>query len=168
MEPGKGGAKAYALLREALRETGMVGIAKVVIKARQHLAAVKPNENALLLEIMRFADELVEPKSLDLPSDSSVRKAEMGMAKELIDQMSEKWHPDKYKDDYKSSLLNLIEDKIKHGGKSTAKAKTKAKKPTNVIDLAAVLKESLKETSKRGRAKPKGKAASKVKHKHAA
>jgi DNA end-binding protein Ku len=81
MEPTKGGGKAYALLRETLRETGKVGVAKVVIKTRQYLAAVKPTGNALLLELMHFANELVEPDVLKLPTKTDLRKGELDMGK---------------------------------------------------------------------------------------
>jgi DNA end-binding protein Ku len=92
MEPAKkGGSKAYVLLREALREEGKVGIAKVVIKTRQYLAAVKPTGKALSLELMHFADELIEPESLQLPDKAEVAKGEMNMAKALIEQMTDKW-----------------------------------------------------------------------------
>ena len=78
MEPTKGGGKAYGLVRDALNQTGKVGIAKVVIKTREHLAAVKPNGKALVLELMHFADELLDPEMLKLPHGDSASKAEMG------------------------------------------------------------------------------------------
>ena len=150
MEPAKkGGNKAYVLLREALREEGKVGIAKVVIKTRQYLAAVKPAGKALSLELMHFADELIEPESLQLPDKAEVGKGEMNMAKALIEQMTDKWEPEKYKDDYKSALMKLIEDKAEHGGKETKSTKAKAPRATNVIDLAEVLRKSLQETKGR-------------------
>ena len=150
MEPAKkGGSKAYVLLREALREEGKVGIAKVVIKTRQYLAAVKPTGKALSLELMHFADELVEPESLQLPDKAEVAKGEMNMAKALIEQMTDKWEPEKYKDDYKSALMKLIEEKAEHGGKEVKTSKAKVPRTTNVIDLAEVLRKSLEETKGR-------------------
>jgi DNA end-binding protein Ku len=148
MEPAKGGTKAYVLLRDALRHTGKVGVAKVVIKTRQYLAAVKANEKALLLELMHFADELVDPGSLDLPVNAQVSKAEMEMAKALIARMTDKWQPTKYKDDYRTSLLGLIEEKVESGGQDLKAPKGKPKRPTNVIDLVEVLKQSMAETTK--------------------
>jgi len=167
MEPAKGGTKAYVLLRDALRNTGKVGVAKVVIKTRQYLAAVKANEKALLLELMHFADELVDPDSLDLPADAKVSKGEMEMAKALISRMTAKWQPDKYKDDYRTSLLGLIEQKVESGGQEIKAPKGKPKRPTNVIDLVEVLKRSMAETTKSANrtahgtrpVKPKGKKA---------
>jgi DNA end-binding protein Ku len=134
LEPSKAGAKAYVLLREALANTGKVGIAKVVIKTRQYLAAVKPNEKGLVLELMHFANELVGPDELHLPSNATVSKGELDMAKALVERMTDAWHPDKYKDDYKSALMELIEKKMASGGRTTRTAPQKARPTTNVID----------------------------------
>ena len=167
LEPQKGGAKAYVLLHDALRETGKVGIAKVVIRTRQYLAAVKPNEKGLMLELMHFLDELIEPDQLQLPSKVGFSKGEMEMAKSLISQMSEKWQPEKYQDDYKTALAKLIEKKIESGGRETEAPKSKAKRPTNVIDLAEVLKQSLGAVAGAGR-KSKPEHAGKRKQRKAA
>ena len=156
-EPTKGGTKAYALLRDSLQQTGKVGIAKVVIKTRQYLAAVKPADDALVLELMHFGDELVEPNALHVPGDVKVSKGEIDMAKTLIDRMTKEWQPDKYEDEYKTALLNMIEKKIESGGRAPKAAKAKAKKPANVIDLVDVLKQSLSETKKGGARKTKSK-----------
>lgn len=143
LEPQRGGANAYALLRDVLAETGKVGIAKVVIRTRQHLAAVKPNGDALVLELMHFADELVDSSALDIPAGQSASRCELDMAKTLVDQMTTAWDPRRYTDDYTSALMKLIERKIASGGKSLP-AKAERKRPsTNVIDLAAVLQQSL-------------------------
>ena len=96
LEPQKGGDKAYALLRDALKDSNKVGIAKVVIKTRQYLAGVKPEDGALVLELMHFADELADPGKLHVPKKIEVGKREMNMAKSLIDSMSSKWNPEKY------------------------------------------------------------------------
>src|SRR3954463_2344986 len=93
LEPQKGGKKAYALLRETLKETGKVGIARVVLKTKQHLAAVKPKSDSLVLELMHFPDELLEPEGLDIPREEKVGKKEMDMAKSLVETMSGKWDP---------------------------------------------------------------------------
>ena len=94
MEPGKGGDKAYALLRETLCETGKVGIAKVVIKTREHLAAVKPKGDALVLELMHFADEIIDVAEFKAPAEKTVGKAEMQMARQLIESMTTDWQPE--------------------------------------------------------------------------
>jgi DNA end-binding protein Ku len=146
LEPQKGGKKAYALLRDTLKETGKVGIARVVLKTRQHLAAVKPHGNALVLELMHFPEEVMEPKDLDLPQDEEIGKKEMDMAKTLVETMSDTWQPDKYHDEYREHLLELIKKKVETGGELPA-AKGKTKQATNVVDLVAVLQQSLAASS---------------------
>src|SRR5213593_4415501 len=101
LEPQKGGDKAYALLRDALKDSKKVGVAKVVIKTREYLAGVKPEDGALVLELMHFADELADMGNLHIPKKVEVGKRERNMAKSLIDSMSSKWNPEKYKDDYR-------------------------------------------------------------------
>lgn len=146
--PEKGGAKAYALLRDALNKTDCVGIAKVVLKTKQHLAAIKPRNNILVLELMHFSDELVSSSDLNIPADrQNVSTRELDMATDLIKRMTDKWDPGRYKDDYRSALLELIQKKVEQGGKTPA-APGKKRHPTNVVDLAAVLKESLEQTQK--------------------
>src|SRR5258705_2622991 len=146
LEPQKGGDKAYALLRDALKDSGKVGIAKVVIKTRQYLAGVKPEDGALVLELMHFADELADPGKLHVPKKTELGKREMNMAKSLIDSMSAKWHPEKYKDDYREALMEVIEEKVEAGGKEIEEKPKKAPKPTKVIDLVSVLQKSLEQT----------------------
>jgi DNA end-binding protein Ku len=144
LEPQRQGAKAYALLREALKEMEMVGIAKVVLKTRQHLASIKPEQNALVLELMHFAEELVSPSALQIPGDISIGAREMEMASQLIEHLSTAWKPTKYEDDYQHALMELIQKKIRNGGKTPA-GKAPAKRPaTKVIDLVSVLQQSLK------------------------
>jgi DNA end-binding protein Ku len=149
LEPQKGGKKAYALLRETLKETGKVGIARVVLKTRQHLAAVKPKENALVLELMHFPDEVLEPAGLDLPHEEKLGKKEMDMAKSLVETMSDKWNPNQFKDEYRQKLLKVIEEKVARGGKEAPGPKVKPKAATNVVDLVAVLQKSLAESKKK-------------------
>jgi len=165
LEPQKGGDKAYALLRGALKDSKKVGIAKVVIKTRQYLAGVKPEEDgALLLELMHFADELADPDKLHLPKKTDVGKREMTMAKSLIDSMSSKWDPEKYKDDYKQALMEVIEEKVEAGGKEIEEKPRQAPKPTKVIDLVSVLQKSLDQTGTRKKSRTK----SRTKHKRPA
>ncbi|HKP02388.1 MAG TPA: Ku protein [Chthoniobacterales bacterium] len=144
LEPQKGGDKAYALLREALSDGKKVGIAKVVIKTRQYLAGVKALKDALVLELMHFAEELADAEKLHVPKKTTVGKREKDMAEALVKSMSSKWDPAKYKDDYREALMDVIEEKVESGGKEIEE-KPKEKKPsTKVIDLVAVLQESLK------------------------
>jgi DNA end-binding protein Ku len=146
LEPQKGGDKAYALLRDALKDSGKVGIAKVVIKTREYLAGVKPEDGVLVLELMHFADELADPGKLHVPKKTEVGKREMNMAKSLIDSMSSKWDPEKYKDDYREALMEVIEEKVEAGGKEIEEKPKKAPRPTKVIDLVSVLQKSLEQT----------------------
>lgn len=157
LAPEKGGDKAYALLREALEQSGKVGIAKVVIKTREHLAAVKPLGKALVLELMHFADELADPNELNLPSVEPGKK-ELAMAEQLINAMSEKWQPEKWKDEYREALVKLIEEKAAAGGKEVAAPKAAGRKATNVVDLVSMLQQSI---NTRGKAAPAKKTKSK-------
>jgi DNA end-binding protein Ku len=142
LEPEKRGEKAYALLREALKKTGRVGIAKVVIKTRQHLAAVKPEKNLLVLELMHFSEEIIDTTELKVPANPSLGAKELDMATDLIEKMSDKWEPGKYIDDYREALLEVIHEKVESGGKE-APVRGAPKKATNVVDLVSVLQESL-------------------------
>ena len=165
LEPQKGGDKAYALLRDSLEKSKKVGIAKVVIKTRQYLAGVKPEGDALVLELMHFAEELADPNKLHVPKKIEVGKREMSMATALVDSMSSKWNPEKYHDDYREALMEVIEEKVEAGGKEIAEKPKKAPKPTKVIDLVSVLQQSLEKT---GGAKKKSTAKSRTKHKQLA
>ncbi len=153
LEPQKGGDKAYALLRDALKDSKKVGVAKVVIKTREYLAGVKPEDGALVLELMHFADELADTNKLHIPKKVGVGKREMTMAKSLIDSMSSKWNPEKYKDDYREALMEVIEEKVEAGGKEIEEKPRKTPKPTKVIDLVSVLQKSLEETGAKRKAK---------------
>jgi DNA end-binding protein Ku len=146
LEPQKGGDKAYALLRDSLKQEKKVGIAKVVIKTRQYLAGVKPQDGVLILELMHFADELADTSKLDIPKKVEVGKRELHMAAALIDGMSAKWNPEKYKDDYREALMEVIEEKVEAGGREIEEKPKKAPKPTKVIDLVKVLQQSLEQT----------------------
>jgi DNA end-binding protein Ku len=164
LEPQKGGDKAYVLLRDALEESKKVGIAKVVIKTRQYLAGVKPEDGVLVLELMHFAEELADSGNLHVPKEIESGKREINMAKALIDSMSSKWNPEKYRDDYREALMEVIEEKVEAGGKEIEAKPKKAPKPTKVIDLVSVLQKSLEQTG----AKKKATAKSRTKHKQPA
>jgi DNA end-binding protein Ku len=166
LEPQKGGDKAYVLLRETLEETGKVGIAKVVIKTRQYLAGVKSRDGVLVLELMHFAEELADTGKLNVPRKLAPGKRETDMAKALVESMSSKWDPEKYKDDYRDALMEVIEEKVEAGGKDIEeKPKTKKAPSTKVIDLVAVLQESLAKAQGEKK-KSKKKPAAKHTHKH--
>jgi DNA end-binding protein Ku len=150
LEAGKGGDKAYVLLRDALGDSGKIAIALVVIRTRQHLAAVKPQKKGLMLELMHFPEELLGAAQFKAPAEKAVGKAELQMAKQLIQSMSSEWKPEQYTDKYHKALEKIIEQKIEHGGEETP-APAKKKTPTNVVDLASVLQKSIEQT----RSKPK-------------
>lgn len=163
LEPEKRGEKAYALLREALKQSGKVGIAKVVIKTREHLAAVKPEKNLLVLELMHFAEEIIDTAELKIPENPKIGAKELEMAKDLVGKMSGKWEPEKYEDEYSHRLLEAIQKKVESGGKEVP-TRGATKKPTNVVDLVSVLQESLAHAEK-GKSAPKRKPATHHKRK---
>jgi DNA end-binding protein Ku len=145
LAPEKGGDKAYAILREALNRTKRVGIAKVVIKTREHLAAVKPMGDALVLELMHFADELADPTDLKLPPAKIAGQRELKMAESLIEQMVGTWEPRQYKDEYRQALIELIQQKIKSGGKKAPGQRPAGARTTKIVDLVSVLQQSLEQ-----------------------
>ena len=146
LEPDKRGRHAYALLREALKTSGKVGIAKVVISSREHLAALKPNGDALVLELMHFADEIVDQSSLEFPASEAPHENEMKVAKMLIDTMTEPFDAEQFKDTYREQVLAMIEARA--AGKQTEAAPTKAPRRDNVVNLMDVLQKSLEASKK--------------------
>lgn len=154
LEPEKRGRHAYALLREALKESGKVGIAKVVIRSREHLAALKPSGDALVLELMHFADEIVEASTLELPAVETPAASEMKVARMLIDTMTEAFDPSQFKDTYREQMLEMIEARA--AGKTLPAGETKAPVRDNVVNLMDVLQKSLEASKKRGGAAVSG------------
>jgi DNA end-binding protein Ku len=147
LEAQKGGDKPYALLYKALLDSGKVGIAKVVIASREYLAAVKPDGLFLILELMHFANEVLEPDSLKTPSDKEVSPKELDMAKALIESMAGDWEPTKYKDQYREALMELIEDKARK--RPLSEKPVAPRMASNVVDLVSVLQESLQKVGTR-------------------
>lgn len=179
LEPLKGGAAAYGLLRDVLADTNKVGIAKVAMRGRQHLAALKANGPLLVLELMHFASEIAPAEEVKVPeAKSGVREKEKEMARALIEQMTAKWKPDNYADEYATAVMKLIDKKVAAGGKELPGGKKRgAPAATNVVDLVAVLQQSLGQSGKGTRAPkrqpPKragkrGAAQKRVTHKRAA
>lgn len=148
LEPVKKGEKSYALLRETLKRTGKVGIANVVIHTRQHLAALIPYDKALVLNLMRFREELRDPSDLKLPAANVASAKEIEIAEQLVKSMAGAWDPKQYRDTYHDDLLQLIERKVKAGEtEEVAEAAVSASQKTaEVIDLMALLKRSVEET----------------------
>jgi DNA end-binding protein Ku len=140
--PQKGGEKAYALLREAIRKTGKVGIGNVTLRSNSmHFVAIKVVENSLVMESMRYADELVDTSSFEFPGEEQVRPPELQMAEQLVGAMAGEFEPEKYSDKYKDNLMEIINAKLK--GQKIEVAEPAEKEATNVVDLMARLQESL-------------------------
>jgi DNA end-binding protein Ku len=162
LAPGKRGEKAYALLRETLHKAGKIGIATVVIRTRQYLAAVYPEREVLMMDTLRYADELRDVEELGIPDASlkgpKVTAKEIDLALRLVEDMAEKWQPEKYKDTYREDLLKRIEQKVKAGQTKEITQPEKEKRAAGgaeVIDLMALLKKSVES---------KGRAASAERH----
>lgn len=165
--PAKGGERAYALLREAIRESERTGIAKFILRDAQHLAALEVIDEALVLTVMRFADELVDTKPFEFPTAQGVRKPELDMAKALVNSLAAEWDPSKYTDEYRANLLRIIQAKIK--GKHVELEPAAEPKQAEVVDLMERLRRSLEQTGTKG-AKPRAskKASPKKRARHAA
>ena len=147
--PQKGGQKVYALLREALKRTGKVAIANVVVRTRQHLAVLLPEEDVLELNTLRFADEIRMPEDMgvEVPrAKEGLATKEISMAEKLIEEMTDPWKPEKYRDTYREDLMERINEKVRNKETHTlteAPTGAKPQKSAEIIDLMAVLKQSL-------------------------
>jgi DNA end-binding protein Ku len=159
LTPAKGGERAYALLREAIRATGRIGIAKFILRDAQHLAALEVIEDALVLTMMRFADELVDTKQYEFPAGTGGRKAELDMAKALVESLAAEWDPSKYTDQYRENLLRVIQGKLK--GKEVELEPTGEPRQAEVVDLMERLRRSLQQAGGKGRASTPKAAAKK-------
>jgi DNA end-binding protein Ku len=149
--PAEGAEKPYRLLARALEETGKVGIAKVVIRNKQHLAALRPYDGVLLLETMYYSDEVRKPEALDGDVESpNLRKAEVDMAKSLVENLSEPFEPEKYDDTYRKELLDLI--KAKAAGQPLPEPEQEPQ--GEVVDLMEALRESVERTKKQRKRAP--------------
>jgi len=146
--PTKGGERAYALLREAIRDSGRIGIAKFILRDAQHLAAVEVIKDAIVLSVMRFADELVDVGQFDLPANSGIRKPELDMAKALVNSLAAEWDPAKYTDEYRENLLRIIKGKVK--GKKVDLEPASEPRQAQVVDLMERLRRSLEQGGKKG------------------
>jgi len=151
LQPSKGADRSYALLREALRDSGKLGIAKIILRDAQHLAAVEAIGDALVLTMMRFADELADLDDFRFPRVDVIRPAELKMAKQLIDNLSAEWKPEKYTDEYRDNLMKVIQGKLK--GRQRKLKERETAQSADVVDLMARLRASLE-----GKAKPRARA----------
>ncbi|MCB1133259.1 MAG: Ku protein [Verrucomicrobiae bacterium] len=167
LEPDKRGKKAYALLREALRKSGRAGISRVVIRTREYLSAMFVRDDALVLMLLRFPQELKARSKLELPAadDKDVKpaKREMDLALKLIDEMTTEWKPDEYHDEYREALMNFIDQKIRKGDavRDVKEGEGERDEGTKVVDLAAYLEKSVKERG--GKPSPKTKRTTRTK-----
>jgi DNA end-binding protein Ku len=150
LQPGKGADRAYALIREAIRESEKIGIAKIILRDAQHLAAVEAIGDALVLTMMRFADELADLGDLSFPKAGDIRAAELRMARQLVESLSAKWEPGKYTDEYRDNLMRVIKGKLK--GKTPRLKERELPKQADVIDLMARLRASLEGGGQKGAA----------------
>jgi DNA end-binding protein Ku len=141
--PAKGAEKSYALLREAIRATGAIGIGKIFIRQTQHLAGIKVLGDALVLEIMRFSNELVDINEYSFPSRDEVRPQELKMAEQLVENLAEPFDPSRYTDDYRENLMKVIKAKMK--GKTIKVPEREEEVDTGVLDLMSRLRASLEQ-----------------------
>jgi DNA end-binding protein Ku len=156
LAPDKRGHKGYALLRETLTQTGKIGVANVVIRTRQYVAALIPYENVILMNTLRYSSELRDTNELDVPSNNlkevGVSPREVEMARRLVEGMSASWKPEEYRDTYHEDLLALIEKRVKAGQTEvvTEPSQEEEERPARgeVVDLMALLKKSVEEKGK--------------------
>lgn len=145
----KAARKPYALLRDTLAATGYVGVTSVVVRTRQHIAALLPVGDALVLDVLRFAHELRSAENLDLPgrdaAELGIADAEMKLAAQLVESMVGTWTPEAYRDTYRDELLELIRRKAETGEVAEVPAPAEAEKRGEVVDIMALLKRSLDE-----------------------
>jgi DNA end-binding protein Ku len=159
LTPQKGGERAYALLREAIRAAGLVGIATIVLRDAQHLAALEVRGEAMVLTMMRYAEELVDTSELTFPKANDVRKGELQMARTLVEQLADSWDPTQYTDEYRQNLMRIIKAKLK--GKEARLEAPEEPRQAEVVDLMERLRQSLQGAGTAGR-KRKSAAARKT------
>ena len=152
--PAKGAEKSYALLREAIRSSGAVGIGKIIIRQTQHLVGIKVLDEALVLEIMRFSNELVDSSEYSFPSRENVRPQELKMAEQLVENLAEPFDPSKYTDEYRANLMKVIKAKMR-GKKIKLEEPEGEPVDSGVLDLMSRLKASLEQGGSKKAARSK-------------
>lgn len=149
MAPDSGGGKAYSLLREALHESGKIGVAKIMIRSKEQLAIVRVYNETLIMETIHFPDEVRSTADVpNIPTQQSVVKKELDTALMLVDQLTTTFEPDKYTDEYRTALMELIEEK-KAGNNVVSTTEKQTELPSNVTDLMSALQASLDKTKKK-------------------
>jgi len=151
--PPKGGERAYALLRQAIKETGLVGVATIVLRDAQHLAALEVQGEAMVLTLMRYAEELVDIGEYHFPAAKDIRKPELQMARTLVENLAGEWDPSQYKDEYRENLMKIIKAKMK--GTEAHLVEHVDERPTEVVDLMERLRQSLEGAGKKTAARAK-------------
>jgi DNA end-binding protein Ku len=151
-EPAQMGRKAYALLRETLKKTGKVGVAKVVIRERQHLCAILADGPAILAHTLRWPYQLQGAADLDLPSEDlaelELSPEELKMAGQLVGMMASPWKPEQYRDTYREEVLRLVKEKVERGEVTAAPEPPQEERDAEVVDIVALLKRSVEEQQK--------------------
>ena len=147
LAPGKAGRKAYQILRETLKRTDRVAIAMVVLRARQHLAAVMPEGDALMLDVLRFAHELRAVDDLDVSDESfggaEVSDKELALAEQLVAALDAPWQPEEYRDKYRDDLLAMIDEKVRTGAVQPVEAAPAPEPGGQVVDMMELLRKSV-------------------------
>lgn len=165
--PPKGGERAYALLREAMRTAGLVGIATIVLRDAQHLAALEVVGDAIVLTQMRYPEELVDASGYAFPPAKDLRKPELEMAKTLVQNLADRWDPAQYTDQYRENLMRIIRARMK--GKAPKLAEAAEPQQAEVVDLMERLRQSLEASGAPGRKPARArKTTGKAKRKRAA
>ncbi|OAJ69954.1 Ku protein [Methylobacillus sp. MM3] len=162
LKPARGGAKVYVLLRETLKRAGKVGIAQVVIRTKQHVAALLPMDKAIVLNLLRYHDELRSTDDLELPDTKDKKAAvtdkEVQMALSLLEDMTEAWHPEQYHDTYRDDVMALVDKKIEgkqtHALTEPEAGEEHAPSSAKVIDLMELLKKSIGSKGQKGATQP--------------
>ena len=165
LAPGTGAAKPYRLLLEAMKATERVAIARMVIRSKENLVAIRPRDDVLTMETLLFGDEVVSPDDLgdlEAAGDAKATKKEVDMARQLIDSLSSEFDPSKYRDEYRDTVLDMIERKAE--GQEIAVQET-PEEPAEVPDLMAALEASISQSKRQSTSKPKTKAKPKAKPK---
>jgi DNA end-binding protein Ku len=160
LTPAKGGERAYALLREAIRQTKRVGIATIVLRDAQHLAALEVKGDAMVLTLMRYAEELVDESEYSFPTAKDVRKPELEMARTLVENLADEWDPSQYTDQYRQNLMKIIKAKMK--GTTPRLKEDVEPQSAEVVDLMERLRQSLQGAGAAGARKTARKATGKA------
>ncbi|MBM7570519.1 Ku protein [Aquibacillus albus] len=148
LSPNEGGAKAYSLLRKALKDTGKIGVANMMIRSKQQLAAIRVYENTLVVETIHYPDEVRNVQDVpNVPEETETPEKELDTAKMLIDQLTSEFDPEKYKDNYRESLLELIDEKKDQDDVTTAKEKPVKNNVTNLMDALEASLDRAKKTN---------------------